>query len=122
MISWIRNLKDKLAWLETGPCGHSRRAAGYVPPGSLRHLIQIRQRTCSAPGCRRGAYHCDLDHTVPYDKGGITCECNLAPLCRRHHRAKQATGWKLEQPQPGVMTWTLPNGRTYTVIAEPYPV
>src|SRR5215469_11944090 len=121
-IRWVAGLRGKLAWLETGPCGHSRRAEGYVPPGSLRHLIQIRQPTCSAPGCRRAAYRCDLDHTVPYDRGGITCECNLAPLCRRHHRAKQATGWRLEQPQPGVMTWTLPHGRTYTVTPEPYPV
>ncbi|HYK27891.1 MAG TPA: hypothetical protein VEV61_07980 [Streptosporangiaceae bacterium] len=45
-----------------------------------------------------------------------------APLCRRHHRAKQATGWKLEQPQPGVMVWHLPHRRTYTITAEPYPV
>ena len=32
----------------------------------------------SRPGAR-----CDLDHTVPWDQGGITCECDLAPLCKR---------------------------------------
>jgi hypothetical protein len=36
---------------------------------------------------------------------------NLRPKCRRHHRAKQAPGWRVEQPEPGVTRWTLPNGR-----------
>jgi len=88
----------------------------------MEHLIQVRQRTCSAPGCRRAAVRCDLDHTIPYDQGGPTCPCNLAPLCRRHHRAKQAPGWHLAQDTPGVMTWTLPSGRSYTTRPAPYPV
>ena len=46
----------------------------------------------------------------------------FTPLCRWHHRAKQTPGWKLQQTQPGIMTWTLPSGRTYTRTAEPYPV
>jgi hypothetical protein len=82
----------------------------------------VRQRTCSFPGCRRPARRCDLDHTVPYDQGGATCECNLAPLCRRHHQAKQAHGWHLTQDQPGIMTWRTPSGRTYTTLPDPYPV
>jgi hypothetical protein len=82
----------------------------------------IRQRRCSFPGCRRPAVRCDVDHTVPFDQGGATCECNLAPLCRRHHQAKQAPGWHLTQDQPGIMTWRTPSGRTYTTHPEPYPV
>jgi hypothetical protein len=102
-------------------CAHEREGAGYRPPASLRHLIDIRHRTCSFPTCRRAAGHCDLDHTVPYDSGGRTCECGLAPLCRRHHRAKQAQGWFLEQPEPGVLTWRLPHGRSYRAGPDPYP-
>ena len=45
----------------------------------------------------------------------------LSPLCRRHHRAKQAPGWRLDQPQPGTMTWTTPSGRTYTTCPSAYP-
>ena len=56
------------------------------------------------------------------DLGGRTCECGLAPLCRRHHRAKQAPNWGLTQDQPGVMTWQLPHGRTYQTTPDPYPV
>ena len=57
----------------------------------------------------------------PMRKTVRTCECNLAPLCRRHHRAKQAQGWRLEQPEPGVMVWTLPHGRSYRVQPPAYP-
>ena len=28
---------------------------------------------------------------------------------------KRADGWTLTQPEPGVLTWTTPNGRSYTV-------
>ena len=51
---------------------------------------------------------------------GITCQCDLAPPCRRHHRVKQAPGWKLEQPEPGVMRWTTPSGRSYTTTPTVY--
>jgi len=121
-IRWAAELKERLQLLETAPCGHGRQSRSYQPLRSLRHLIEIRQRTCSFPGCRRAARRCDLDHTVPYDRGGATCECNLAPLCRKHHRAKQAHGWHLTQPEPGRMVWRLPHGRCYETVGEPYPV
>jgi hypothetical protein len=107
--------------LAVGGCAHEREGGGYRPPESLRHLINIRHRTCSFPACRRAADRCDLDHTVAYDSGGRTCECGLAPLCRRHHRAKQAQGWLLEQPEPGVLMWRLPHGRSYRAGPDPYP-
>jgi hypothetical protein len=116
---WLAGLR--VAWLESGACGHARQAAGYRPGPLLSHLITVRQRTCSFPGCRRPARRCDQDHTISYDQGGRTCECNLAPLCRQHHRAKQAPGWHLAQPQPGILAWTPPHGRTYTVTPQPYP-
>jgi hypothetical protein len=68
--------------LETGDCRHLRESRSYRPPPSLRHLITIRQPACSFPGCRRPAIRCDDDHTLPYDQGGRTCECNLAPTSR----------------------------------------
>ncbi len=121
-MAWADGLCCKLEFLETGPCRHPRRTARYMPPRALRHLICIRQPTCAFPGCRRPARRCDLDHTTPYDQGGMTCECNLAPACRRHHQAKQAYGWHLQQDQPGQMTWTLPSGRTYHTTGDSHPV
>jgi hypothetical protein len=59
---------------------------------------------------------------VAWEQGGLTCECDLAPLCRHHHRCKQAEGWWLKQPEPGVLVWRTPSGRTYTVTPTVYPV
>ena len=121
VITWAAGLRGKLQLLETSStCRHPSQSPGYPWRPSLRHLIETRQRTCAAPGCRRPATRCDIDHTIPYDQGGPTCECNGAPLCRRHHRAKQAPGWQLSQHQPGVMTWRLPSGRVYETSGDPY--
>jgi hypothetical protein len=90
VLRWAAGLRDRLLVLESGTCRHARETAGYVPPPRLRHLVMVRQRRCCFPGCRRPARQCDLDHTIAYDHGGRTCECNLAPLCRlcrrRHNR------------------------------------
>jgi hypothetical protein len=120
VIRWAADLRARLQILERETCGHRRASTGYVPPPRLRHLVRVRHRRCSFRGCRRPARRCDLDHTVPFESGGLTCECNLAPLCRRHHRAKQTPGWRLTQDQPGVMTWRLPSGRSYQIEPEPY--
>lgn len=117
--AWLADVS--LAWLETGECGHRRESPGYRPSRELAHLIQVRQVTCTAPGCRRPAASCDFEHTVPYHEGGRSCECNGGPCCRRHHRAKQASGWQLSQPRPGVFVWSTPHGRSYQTGPEPYP-
>jgi hypothetical protein len=100
---------------------HRNAEPGYVPSRRLQHVIRARTRTCSAPGCRRPAWRCDLDHTVPHASNGLTCDCNLAPLCRHHHRCKQSEGWRLEQPAPGTMRWTTPAGRRYVTVPDAYP-
>ncbi|MGH3389504.1 MAG: HNH endonuclease, partial [Actinomadura sp.] len=52
----------------------------------------------------------DLDHTVPFHRGGPTCPCNLAPLCRGHHLLKQHPDWTLTQIWPGALLWITPTG------------
>jgi hypothetical protein len=96
-------------------CDHAWEEPAYRPSAPLRHLVAMRHATCVFPGCRRPAAQCDADHTIAYESGGRTCLCNLAPLCRRHHQAKQTPGWTLEQASPGVLTWTTPSGRRYVV-------
>ncbi|MGD0684480.1 MAG: HNH endonuclease signature motif containing protein, partial [Streptosporangiaceae bacterium] len=119
-IPWLAGVTIK--WLETEACGHARETFAYQPSPSLRHLVKARDRTCSFPGCCRPARRCDDDHTEPFDQGGRTCECNLSPLCRRHHAAKQAPGWHLRQPRPATLIWTTPSGRTYTTGPGRYPL
>jgi Domain of unknown function (DUF222) len=103
-----------------GPCDHARAETGYHPSRTLQHLVRARNGRCTAPGCTRPAARCDVDHTRPWDQDGRTCECNLAPLCRHHHRCKQAQGWQLEQPEPGILIWHTPAGRTYTTTPTRY--
>jgi len=103
-----------------GPCQHTGAEDRYRPSRRLTHRVKARNTTCTAPGCGRRAATCDLDHTDPHHQGGLTCECNLAPLCRHHHRCKQAEGWRLEQPEPGVLVWHTPSGRSYTTTPTQY--
>ena len=51
---------------------------------------------------------------------GRICECIDSPLCRHHHRCKRAEGWRLEQPEPGVLVWHTPAGRSYATIPTVY--
>ena len=87
----------------------------------MRELVILRDRTCAHPNCDRSARDCDLDHIEAYvemDDGGPpgqTRPDNLAPLCRRHHRAKTHYGWTYQRNADGSYTWTDPFGRTYDV-------
>ena len=90
-------------------------AAADSRPGRADHPAPLE------PGYRRPAARCDLDHTIPHDDDGLTCECNLAPLCRFCHRLKQAEGWTLTQASPGIMIWTTPAGRRYTILPSKHP-
>jgi hypothetical protein len=90
---------------DLGPAG-----PGYRLPAAMRRLIEHRDRRCCFPGCRRPVRHCDADHSTPFHRGGATCPCNIAMLCRRHHRLKQTPGWRLEHLWPGVILWIGPTG------------
>ena len=102
-----------------GQCDHRAAEDHYTPSRKLKHLLRARTATCDAPGCNAQAVYCDVDHTTPWPDGP-TDQCNLGPKCRRHHRCKQAPGWLVEQPEPGVIRWTLPSGRTYTTTPTVY--
>jgi hypothetical protein len=85
----------------------------YRIPAAIRRTVQTRDATCRFPGCRRAAARCDIDHTLAHHKGGPTCPCNLAILCRRHHRLKQRPEWQITQIWPGVLLWIAPTGHWY---------
>jgi hypothetical protein len=115
----LRRLNVTVTPIAKGSCDHRSAEDRYTPSRKLKHLVRARTATCPAPGCGAHAAHCDLDHTLAYP-AGITCQCDLAPPCRRHHRVKQAPGWTLTQPEPGVMRWTTPAGRSYTTTPTVY--
>ncbi|MGD9959049.1 HNH endonuclease signature motif containing protein, partial [Nocardioides sp.] len=82
-------------------------------PERLHEQTTLREVHCAFPRCTRPARTCDHDHTAPHAQGGRTCTCNLAPLCRRHHRLKTHTRWTYTTPTPGTHHWTTPHGHTY---------
>jgi hypothetical protein len=93
----------------------------HDPPAWMRELVILRDRHCVHPYCHRSARDCDVDHIEAYvemDDGGPpgqTRPDNLAPLGRRHHRAKTHHGWTYVRNGDGTYTWTSPNGHRYTV-------
>lgn len=85
----------------------------YERTAAIDRHLRARDRHCRFPGCRLPALRCEQDHTVDAAKGGVTCVCNLAHLCQRHHSMKQFTAWKVRQRPGGVLEWTSPLGRRY---------
>ncbi len=121
LAAFLRGLNVTFQPIARGGCAHAVAEPRYTPSRKLTHLVRARTATCDAPGCGAQAVHVDLDHTVAYPDG-LTDQCNLGPKCRRHHKAKQTPGWKVEQPEPGVIRWTLPSGRTHTTRPTVYDI
>jgi hypothetical protein len=93
----------------------------HDPPDRMREGVILRDRHCVFPWCTRDARACDLDHIAPYvppDHGGPpgqTRPANLAPLCRRHHRAKTHGHWRYRRRPDGTYAWQGPHKLTYLV-------
>lgn len=110
-------IRDQLAGARDVACQGDEEchgSPGYRPPVAMRQEIEARHGRCVFPTCNQPSRRCDLDHTIPW-RPGLTCRCNLAPLCRRHHRLKQSPGWKLHQVWPGLLIWITPSGGWYIV-------
>ena len=91
----------------------------YRPGEDLKRMLRARDDHCRFPGCRMPAHRCDLDHTLDAERGGATCESNLAYLCRRHHTLKHAAPWKVRQRPGGILEWITPTGRTCADTPQP---
>ena len=89
----------------------------YEIPDRLTEQTDLRDHTCVFPWCTRPARRCDHDHLIPHDpdlpEAGPTCSCNIAALCRRHHRLKTHTAWTYTTLEPGTFLWTSPHGYHY---------
>lgn len=85
----------------------------YTPSRGLADFVRCRDLTCRFPGCSKPATGCDIDHTIPYGRGGPTQASNLKCLCRFHHLIKTFWGWRDEQLRDGTVIWTAPSGEKY---------
>jgi hypothetical protein len=92
----------------------------YRPPADLKRWLALRDATCRFPGCGRSARFCDIDHTTGWAEGGVTSADNLGHLSKRHHTVKTESPWKVEQREPGRLTWTSPTGAIRTTDPPPF--
>jgi hypothetical protein len=105
--------------------GDPIRTPRHDPPPRLARLVTTMHPQCTFPGCSVRARRCELDHRVPFDHAdpasrGVTCSCNVHPLCGAHHRLKTA---RLITPSPiraddpstvlGTLVWSTVTGRSY---------
>ena len=76
---------------------------------AIRRALLARDRQCRFPGCH--TRHCDAHHVRHWAAGGATTLDNLVLLCRRHHRAVHAEGFKLTRRHDGDVRVVRPDGR-----------
>jgi hypothetical protein len=90
----------------------------YRPSVALAEFIRARDLWCRFPGCEVAAEFCDIDHSIPWIRGGPTHPSNLNCKCRAHHLLKTFwcgdNGWAETQHPDGRIVFTSPSGRTYT--------
>jgi hypothetical protein len=86
----------------------------YTPTAAQRRFLLARDKTCRVPGCETKAKHCDIDHVVPYSRGGPTDVTNLWPVCEGHHTMKHHAPWGFEQLAHGGTRIHSPAGYDYT--------
>jgi hypothetical protein len=94
---------------------------GYEIPDRHRqavHLMGPADTFPHSPALSRGQ---QIDHTIAYRHGqaahgaGQSRIGNYGKLTILHHRIKTFTGWKVQQPFPGIYLWQDPFGAHYLV-------
>jgi uncharacterized protein DUF222 len=111
--TWRWSAYDRFGELAYHGTTNERPATGRFPNAEQTAYVRARDRMCVAPGCRRAARLCDIDHTLPWVKGGPTETCNLGLLCRLHHLFKHSLGCELLQLSSGIFSWKFPSGLQY---------
>ncbi len=114
-----RRQQERVLTLATRTLKHTDKAEPrHDPSPALRRLVQIRDLTCTGPGCTRTATACELDHQTPYDLeqpgAGPTAIWNLGTKSPRCHHRKHHDWTVTHDPDTGISTWQSPAGNTYT--------
>jgi hypothetical protein len=93
----------------------------YAPTAPITREVQARHHTCLYPGCDRPATRCELDHPIPYNRGGTTSSRHLVPLCKRHHKVKHSPGFGLTPLGDGSYRLTTKAGTTHVLRPSQQP-
>jgi hypothetical protein len=85
-------------------------STAYETPDRLAEQSAHVDGSCVFPWCTRPVRSADCDHVHEHAAGGATCSCNIARLCRRHHRLKTHSAWHYDVLERGSYLWTSPHG------------
>lgn len=124
--TWLRRLWAAPGGRDLVAMDSSRRLFS----GVLRQLIGLRDATCRVPWCDAPARQ--IDHVLPFARGGSTSAINAMGTCQRHNLAKEEAGWRAQviatglDPGGGVrggaphtVRLTTPTGAEFTSVAAP---
>jgi hypothetical protein len=122
LTTWLPDAKITVRpYRDLSEPGSIRPVDGHDPPEQMAWYVRLRDPVCVFPGCTQDSRRCDLDHIEAYlspDDGGPPGQThpeNLAPLCRRHHRAKTHGQWSYHRLPDAGYRWTTPTGRVIDV-------
>ena len=94
----------------------------YAPTEGMKHYAHARDGNCIFPGCDRPATACQLDHRIPFDRGGETTPHNLFCLCPHHHNMKTDKRiFYVPDPVTGDIVWLCEDG-TYLLSRHEGPL
>ncbi|WP_209374135.1 DUF222 domain-containing protein [Brevibacterium renqingii] len=71
-------------------------------------IVTARDRGCVFPGCDAPAGWCDVNHVVPYARGGETDINNMCLLCSYHHHLMDRSDWEVLMLTDGRPAWRPP--------------
>ncbi|WP_349826724.1 HNH endonuclease signature motif containing protein [Brevibacterium litoralis] len=120
--TWMRILTDPATGTPL-----DARARTYRVSRDVRVAVGARWQMCTAPGCTRRAYRCEIDHVEPFDlgdpcRGGLTVFGNLHPLCKRHHQAKTDRRCGVSTRVDGARVWEFEYQETFAVHPPDRPI
>jgi hypothetical protein len=82
--------------------------------GGTRRAIEVRDPECGSPYCETPAKRCQIDHIIPYSKGGLTTLDNGQVLCGPCNRMRNVA-------EPPWMQLTPPGGWSHAAERWPDP-
>jgi hypothetical protein len=116
--SWLRELLGPRARFVVRPVLDLAGQApvdSYEIPERHRQAVHLMTPADIFPFASNLSRKKQVDHTVPYDEGGVSGVGNYGPMTTRHHRIKTHGGWQVQQPFRGIYVWRDPCGAFYLV-------
>ena len=87
----------------------------YEIPDRHRRAVHLMTPADTFPYATCLSRRMQVDHTVPFDLGGVSGVGNYGPMTTPHHRIKTHGRWQVRQPFPGIYIWRDPHGAFYVV-------